>query len=126
MLGDFNIFNRNDVTMEAISRAGFVVPPELQSVPGTNVTRDKHYDQIAWYRQLSQITPTGRAGVFDYFAHVYRLDDEARYASVRKALPGRSFRDWRTYRMSDHLPMWIEFSLDDGDASLAAMQTGMR
>ncbi|WP_428852938.1 endonuclease/exonuclease/phosphatase family protein [Imbroritus primus] len=125
MLGDFNIFNRRDVTMEAITRAGFVVPPELQSVPGTNVARDKHYDQIAWYRQLSQISPTRRAGVFDFFAHVYRLEDEVQYAAVRAPSPGRSYRDWRTYRMSDHLPMWIELSLENGDAILAAMRASV-
>jgi hypothetical protein len=27
---------------------------------------------------------------------------------------GRSVREWRTYPMSDHLPMWIEFGIDDG------------
>ncbi|MCW5620283.1 MAG: endonuclease/exonuclease/phosphatase family protein, partial [Burkholderiales bacterium] len=32
MLGDFNIFNRNDVTMQAITKAGFRVPEELQSI----------------------------------------------------------------------------------------------
>ena len=65
MLGDFNIFNRKDVTMEAISQAGFVVPPELQSVPGSNVDKNKHYDQIAYYQRLAHLKPTGKAGVFD-------------------------------------------------------------
>jgi hypothetical protein len=118
MLGDFNIFNRRDVTMEAITRAGFRVPLELQSIPGSNVKRDKHYDQIAYYRELTHMRPTGRAGVFDCFEHVYRDTDEALYAAERATKPGRSFEDWRTYRMSDHLPMWIEFSVDDSDAYL--------
>lgn len=121
MLGDFNIFNREDVTMGAITKAGFVVPDELQSVPGSNVARNKHYDQIAYYRQLSRLTPTGRANVFDFFEHVYRLEDEAEYAAERSLKPGRSFSDWRTYCMSDHLPMWIELGIDDGDACLDAM-----
>lgn len=47
MLGGFNIFNRGDATLEAITNAGFVAPGELQSVPGSNVARDKHYDLIA-------------------------------------------------------------------------------
>jgi len=117
LLGDFNIFNRRDVTMEAITRAGFRVPEPLQAVPGSNVGKNRHYDQIACYKTLSGLAPTGRAGVFDYFEHVYRLEDEADYAAER-AGRGRSFRDWRTYRMSDHLPMWIEFGIDDGDAEL--------
>lgn len=121
ILGDFNIFNREDVTLQAITQAGFVVPDALQTVPGTNVSRDKHYDQIAFHKKLARLQPTGRAGVFDFFEHVYRLDDEAAYAREREQRPGRRFKDWRTYRMSDHLPMWIEFGTDDADAYLASL-----
>lgn len=118
MLGDFNIFNRSDVTMQAITEAGFVVPEELKTIPGSNVAKNRHYDQIAYYKQLAKLKPTGRAGVFDFFEHVYRLEDEAVYAKERETKPGRSFKDWRTYRMSDHLPMWIELGIDDSDAYL--------
>lgn len=59
--------------------------------------------------------------MFDFFEHVYRLEDETAYASERAQKPGRSFKDWRTYRMSDHLPMWIELGVDDTDAYLATL-----
>ncbi len=118
LLGDFNIFNRADVTMEALTKAGFRVPDELQSIPGSNVGKDKHYDQIAYYKALQALKPTGRAGVFDPFECVFREADAALYDGDRAAKPGRSFRDWRTYRLSDHLPMWVEFSIDDSDAYL--------
>ncbi|WP_019447419.1 endonuclease/exonuclease/phosphatase family protein [Cupriavidus sp. BIS7] len=121
MLGDFNIFNRRDVTMQAITDAGFVIPEALQSVPGSNVDGSRHYDQIAYLQQLSHMQPTGRAGVFDIYEHVYRLADAADYARERQARPGQSFKDWRTYRMSDHLPMWLEFRIDDADAFLAGL-----
>lgn len=121
MLGDFNIFNRGDVTMEAITAAGFRVPDALQSVPGSNVAHDKHYDQIAYYKELKGLKPTGRAGVFDVFDHVFRLVDEPEYAAERVERPGRSFKEWRTFRISDHLPMWAEFGIDDADAYLAAI-----
>lgn len=116
ILGDFNIFNRKDVTMEAITNAGFKVPDALQSIPGSNVDKTKHYDQIAYLDTLKRLKPTGKAGVFDYYEHIYRTEDETAYAEERKTKPGRSFKDWRTYRMSDHLPMWIEFDIDDSDA----------
>jgi hypothetical protein len=48
----------------------------LQSVPGSNIDRNKHYDQIANYRKLARLKPTGRAVVFDFSEHVYRLNDE--------------------------------------------------
>ena len=120
LLGDFNIFNRNDVTMAGLTGAGFVVPAGLESIPGSNVKKDKHYDQIACFKKTTGLTPTGRAGVFDYFEHVYRLSDEAAY---RPDVPaGKTFTDWRTYQMSDHLPMWCEFRIDDMDAYLASLQ----
>lgn len=118
ILGDFNIFNRKDVTMQAITDAGFIVPDELLQIPGSNVAKSKHYDQIAYFKELARLAPTGNAGVFDFFEYVYQEASEAAYASERAEKPGRSFKDWRTYRMSDHLPMWIEFRIDDGDAYL--------
>lgn len=121
MLGDFNIFNRKDVTMEAITQAGFIVPEELQEVPGSNVSKNKHYDQIAYYKRLARLKPTGNAGIFDFFEYVYRELDEGEYDQERLLKPGRSFKDWRTYRMSDHLPMWIEFNTDDSDAYLDSL-----
>jgi endonuclease/exonuclease/phosphatase family metal-dependent hydrolase len=118
VLGDFNIYNRSDVTYEALTKAGFVVPNALQTIPGSNVAKNKHYDQVAYLKKLTRMAPTGKAGVFDYYEHVYREEDETDYAQVREAKTGRSFKDWRTYRMSDHLPMWIEFGIDDADAYL--------
>ena len=128
ILGDFNIFNRKDVTMEALTAAGFRVPDELQSIPGSNVAKDKHYDQIAYYKKLDSLVPTGRAGVFDFYNSVFRqnetIDDEQAYAAARVEKPGSSFRDWRTYQMSDHLPMWIEFNSDASKAYIDRVLEG--
>jgi hypothetical protein len=65
--------------------------------------------------------PTGKAGVFDFFEHVYRADQEAEYEQERNGR-GSSYEQWRTYRMSDHLPMWIEFAIDDAEAYLNAIE----
>jgi hypothetical protein len=59
MLGDFNIYNSKDATMQAITQAGFVVPEALQTIPGSNVDKNKHYDQIAYHQKLNRIKPTG-------------------------------------------------------------------
>ncbi|WP_280423097.1 hypothetical protein [Nocardia carnea] len=108
--------------MTAVTDAGFVVPTELQAVPGSNVAKDRHYDQIAYYKKLAGLQPTGRAGVFDFYQHVYTLDQEHDYVAERVERPGRSFKDWRTYRMSDHLPMWIEFGIDDSTRYMHAQR----
>lgn len=121
LLGDFNIFNREDVTMKALQDVGFTVPEGLKDIPGSNVKKNKHYDQIAFFKSTTGLTPTGNAGVFDFFEHVYRGGDEASY---KLDVPGgKKYGDWRTYQMSDHLPMWCEFQVDDMDAYLHSLQT---
>jgi hypothetical protein len=41
-------------------------------------------------------------------------DADAYAADVPKTKTGKpgKFKDWRTYQMSDHLPMWIELRVD--------------
>ncbi len=120
LLGDFNIFNREDVTMKGLTDAGFVVPPGLDVIPGSNVAKNKHYDQIAYLEKTTGMYPTGRAGVFDFFTQVYRDQDEADYRSEMGATA--KYKDWRTFQMSDHLPMWCEFRIDDMDAYLERLK----
>jgi hypothetical protein len=132
VLGDFNIFRPTDVTLQAITEAGFIVPPEIQALP-SNVARNKHYDQIAfWAPHLERQLATLRAGVFNYYDLVLRGEDEPVYvdlmsAPYQKKKDGTSrtaaekkryYGDWRTYQLSDHLPMWVELKIDFGEEYL--------
>jgi endonuclease/exonuclease/phosphatase family metal-dependent hydrolase len=132
-LGDFNIFSDTDDTMLALTKdGGFSIPEGVQHVPGSNVGKDKKYDQIAFRAQGESFESTGRAGAFDYYQHVF-TDDEAdvyrpeidAYIKKRhdegkkspkqpatKAAEKSQFKTWRTYQMSDHLPLWAEFRVD--------------
>jgi endonuclease/exonuclease/phosphatase family metal-dependent hydrolase len=59
-LGDFNIFSESDATLRAlIEDGGFSVPEGVKSIPGTNVPRNKKYDQIA-YRAVGCRRPSVR------------------------------------------------------------------
>ena len=122
VLGDFNIVDREHDTMAALQSNDFVVPEPLQHVPGSNVRQDRFYDQIALWTGEShrrtahtRIQPH-RAGVFDYFDVVYRTDEEDTYRpSMHKPDSDElyaSYALWRTYQMSDHLPMWVELHID--------------
>jgi hypothetical protein len=121
-LGDFNIVTPEHDTMDALLTNGFVVPEPLQAVPGSNVKKDRFYDQIAmWMGQSSRrdaytrFVPY-RAGVFDFFNVVYREDEEEIHKSSMQKPDGKgeyaSYETWRTYQMSDHLPMWVELRID--------------
>ena len=146
LLGDFNIFSRdagND-TFAALANNGFDVPPALQHVPATNVGRTaRFYDQIAMRVRPNDLTSTGRGGVFDYYAVVYRAQDyddhvPAMSAGLADQDPDnpltfdtrgnprsqtqreRYYRNhWRRRQMSDHLPMWVELRIDHGESYLA-------
>lgn len=128
LLGDFNIFSPEDETMKAIIDAGFQVPKQLQRLP-SNVPQDKFYDQIAFIApDVEDHLDLSKAGVFNFFDHVYREEDEELYSdAMGKAYLRTSggeerdekertahYRKWRTYQMSDHLPMWIELKTDFG------------
>ncbi len=130
LLGDFNIFGRDDATFRAIIDAGFEVPEEIQEIPGSNVKKDRTYDQIAFSTHARAAVECSAAGVFDFFEAVYRDEDEATYvpamgdayrttsAGAPRANPTTYYKAWRTFQMSDHLPMWVELKVDFGDAYL--------
>ena len=133
LLGDFNIFDTSDLTMQAILEAGFTIPQKLQGHP-SNAPKTRHYDQIAFIApELENNLELSEAGVFDYYRYVYREEDEPLYveemgeAYLRKSdgtartKQGRTtyYRTyWRTYQLSDHLPMWIELKTDFGEEYL--------
>lgn len=128
LLGDFNIFAPTDVTMQALIKAGFTVPPELQQLP-SNIGRNKFYDQIAFKVRPDRFATNSNAGVFNFFDVVFKEDEAASYEPemgqnylFKKDGTPRTdrekaayFRDWRTFQMSDHLPMWVELRIDYSD-----------
>ena len=137
LLGDFNIYAPDDRTMTALTDQGWVVPEELQSIPGSNVPKDKAYDQIALRGEAERrrrFETTGRAGVFDPFESVYRTQDEDVYVPTmgegyRTSRAGkerdekqrhRYYREWRSHQISDHLPMWLEVRTDYTEEYLKA------
>lgn len=128
VLGDFNIVGRNHATWESLHTNGFQVPEALQQIPlGSNVARDKAYDQIAYWSEAGRddrgrlFVDVDRAGIFDFFQHVFRDRgddpggaDRERYSPLIEN-PAVDYREWRTYQMSDHLPMWVEVRADFSD-----------
>jgi endonuclease/exonuclease/phosphatase family metal-dependent hydrolase len=112
LLGDFNIFGKDDATYKALTDNGFVIPDKLNDLPGTNVKKDKFYDQIAFFKDMGGVR-CDKAGVFDFYKYVF--NNKTTYAQV---IGEDKFMDWRTYQMSDHLIMWCEFDVDHADAYL--------
>lgn len=133
LLGDFNIFKRTDRTAQALMKQNFLVPPEILKIPsGSNLKRDKYYDQIAFHDPAKRLRGTAQAGVFNFLDAVYREADEASHQPAMESLIPKKFKgaktadrkrrlyeQWRTYQMSDHLPLWIELQTDFSEGYIA-------
>ncbi len=135
LLGDFNIFKPSDITMQAITDAGFEIPAELQQLPTSTGKKRRFYDQVAFAPQRLHFDTTGQAGVFDFYQSVFR-DNETDFEAYKPAMgpalltnsrgkprdeaaQHRYYRSyWRTHQMSDHLPMWVELKIDFGEEYL--------
>jgi endonuclease/exonuclease/phosphatase family metal-dependent hydrolase len=115
LLGDFNVFSTNDETLKAIEKEMFEIPAKLKGTY-TNAAQDKPFDQIAFLaREVQTQMGLARAGTFPFFDHVYR---DADWQTYQPQTTLNKYKQWRTFKMSDHLPLWVEVFVDFGDAYL--------
>ncbi|MEA2448629.1 MAG: hypothetical protein QOG63_561 [Thermoleophilaceae bacterium] len=107
-LGDFNIDNEHDDNFAALTATGISPPPELAQRPSTifdTPGKTHFYDQIAWFAdggaEKLALGYSGSAGYFDW----------TRYVCADVA--NKTTKSWR---ISDHFPLWCEFELPGGDS----------
>jgi hypothetical protein len=123
LLGDMNIVKPGDATMLALKKSGFVVPDGL-SLP-SNMLRNKYYDQIAFLNKKDELIlgPSPKnAGTVDPYRSVFRPRDYKTYYPLGKhngkwpdSDPEQKkyfTKEWRTWQMSDHLPLFVELKID--------------
>jgi len=126
LLGDFNIFNQGDATMKALEKQSFYIPDAIKNHP-TDLGKKKFYDQIAFNLKIDTnmtlFSETEQhAGAFDYTETIYPLQDLSVYqgffdgkyvnGKTEKQIENYYLSTWRTFEMSDHLPLWIELKID--------------
>lgn len=130
LLGDFNILNPKDATMKALLGHGFEVRPELRKP--TALASANYYDQIAM-RTQSKLVEIEAAGCFHWNDYVFRDTDD--YDAYKPLMPAetksgkpakidlRAYRKWRTWQMSDHLPLWAEIKMDFTETYLDSLKS---
>ncbi|MEX2591234.1 MAG: endonuclease/exonuclease/phosphatase family protein [Anditalea sp.] len=101
VLGDFNIDRRGDDRYKAFVSTGLKVPVDLHEVKRTIYDGStKYYTQIAWFENHNHIPQLSiqykNGGVFNFGPHVL----------MRRNLTPTQM----SWRISDHLPLWAEFS----------------
>lgn len=143
-----------DKTAAALRENQFVVPKALQRVKPsqrvvdgedadavdprtTNLGRNKHFDQIAFHDPKHRLQAS-KGGVFDFQQVIYGPDDVKLYRDAMKRSAPQKFRaakasakalekfyrQWRTFQVSDHLPLWVELKTDFADTYLASVMHG--
>lgn len=123
VLGDFNIPKVDDRYMNALESNGFHIPAPIKQHP-TDLGQTNHYDQIAFNLHMTDTMQifdenVQRAGSFNFTKSVYNENDYEPYIplmdakQVAKGNVQDYFRKtWRTFQMSDHLPLWVELKVD--------------
>ncbi len=115
LLGDFNIFSIKDETFQAIEKEKFQIPTNLKG-KYTNAAKDRPFDQIAFLaKDVEKQLGLAKAGTFPFFDFVYR---ETEWQIYQPDSTEAKYKQWRTYKMSDHLPLWVELFVDFGEAYL--------
>ena len=125
LLGDFNIPKVSDNTMKALEKYGFSVPSAIKEHP-SDLGGTSHYDQIAFNLKLDDkmtVFSEGeqKAGTFNFTKSVYSEQDLETYKEYfLDKIKGKTDAEikkyylstWRTFQMSDHLPLWVELKID--------------
>jgi endonuclease/exonuclease/phosphatase family metal-dependent hydrolase len=135
LLGDFNIPDVNDNTMRALEKYGFVVPQAIREHP-SDLGKTSHYDQIAFHLKLDDkmtlfSEEAQKAGTFNFAETVYTEKDLETYkpyfldkinGKTEKEMEKYYLSSWRTFQMSDHLPLWVELKIDFSNQYLERMK----
>lgn len=101
-MGDFNMPKKKpgDPVFDALTKLGLELPAHSSEI-GSNLSSDKHYDQIAYFPGESKTLVDGPAGIFDF--------DGAIFPKLWKNGNNvKNFRAYLRYYISDHRPMWIQ------------------
>ena len=101
-LGDFNIDRRGDPLFEAFTSTGLEPASQLNDAPRTifgEAGEEKFYDQIAWF------TDEKRGPVLTLQV------SSAKWFDFVPLLQGDLTELTLSYKVSDHYPLWVEFSV---------------
>lgn len=142
LLGDMNVVSPGDDTMKALKKHKFILPAELAKDNNelrwmSNMAGTKHYDQIAFLvrKDELELAPSeNNAGVLNFYKAVYKDGDAETYFPLGKAngkWPDSAAarkkyfeKEWRTWQMSDHLPLFVELQINFTDKYLKRIRSG--
>jgi endonuclease/exonuclease/phosphatase family metal-dependent hydrolase len=132
ILGDFNIPDVGGEYMQSLEKQGFVIPDAIKEHP-TDLGGTNHYDQIAFNLKIDDemivfSEEKQKAGAFNFTESVYApadlniyrkyFDNKYTLEKEEKDIEKYYLSKWRTFQISDHLPLWVELKIDFSDRYL--------
>lgn len=102
VMGDFNIPDLSSDLYKAVTARGLMMPESLAGITGSNLARNKRYDQIL-HNPVYTKSFTDKGGVLDFIGDGWG----DLYPSAKSP-----FDQDYTYQMSDHLPLWALIRTD--------------
>ncbi|MDH3277062.1 MAG: endonuclease/exonuclease/phosphatase family protein [Nitrosopumilus sp.] len=116
VMGDFNIPKTDDKLYKAITKHGLEMPNSLRGKHGSNLAKNKRYDQILYFRNQSKPF-NDKGGIVDFYQDDWRaLYPEEEFSSMTK----NKF----TYQISDHLPLWVQLDVWSDDFEIDKLISG--
>jgi len=111
VLGDFNLpkVEPGDQIYAALRRRG-LRRPEHSARIASNIANDKDYDQIMFFPGQVKAYYTGNTGIFDFDGALIKALWEKLVDKHGKKIAAVRFRTYLRYYISDHRPLWAEFS----------------
>ncbi|MDR1866294.1 MAG: endonuclease/exonuclease/phosphatase family protein [Bacteroidales bacterium] len=134
--GDFNIGNVGGAAMQALERKGFTIPDSIRRHP-SDLGGTKHYDRIAFNLKLDAAMTVfseteQKSGAFNYTESICTPQDLEVYrpyfperntqGKTEKEVEKYWLSTWRTFQISDHLPLWVELKIDFSNRYLERMR----
>lgn len=102
VMGDFNIPSLSSDLFKKITQFGLKMPKALAGAHGSNLKKNKRYDQIL-HDPVFTKTFTEVGGVLDFFGE--------KWGKLYPEAESDDDEDF-TYELSDHLPLWIQLQTD--------------
>ncbi|MEP5762978.1 MAG: endonuclease/exonuclease/phosphatase family protein [Halieaceae bacterium] len=108
-IGDFNITSYRSKLYKAVTQHGLAAPKSLLGLKhGSNLAKNKRYDQILHHPTVTGSVFSAHGGVLDFYKGSHKT------LAPYKSLSKKKF----TYELSDHLPLWVQLNVDVEDEQL--------
>ncbi len=111
LIGDMNVpkMDQSDLVYIQLTRFGYE-PTSWSTKVGTNLSGTDHYDQIAISPEIDPDLSRSGEGVLNFDKYLFKRIWEENNLDSHSESDMKKWREYCEARISDHRPLWVEFS----------------